>query len=145
MLQEIVIKLELDSTSSTGVRLCLGEISSEELYRVCREAAHVRTSVCAAAGQCPRARCVSPQPRCARHSDSTEPAPQGSGWEWGKRRARDCSGARAGRFSACFASLPRHGPRQQRGCSCTEAKHPPCVRASGISESAQSLKRLQTN
>lgn len=95
MLQEIVIKLELDSTSSTGVRLCLGEISSEELYRVCREAAHVRTSVCAAAGQCPRARCVSPQPTCAHHSESTEPALQGSAWEWGKRRARDCSGARA--------------------------------------------------
>lgn len=46
MLQEIVIKLELDSTSSTGVRLCLGEISSEELHRVCREAAQVHTSVC---------------------------------------------------------------------------------------------------
>lgn len=53
MLQEIVIKLELDSTSSTGVRLCLGEISSEELHRVCREAAQVHTSVCTAVGPCP--------------------------------------------------------------------------------------------
>lgn len=51
MLQEIVIKLELDSTSSTGVRLCLGEISSEELHRVCREAAQVHSSVCTAVGQ----------------------------------------------------------------------------------------------
>lgn len=51
VLQEIVIKLELDSTSSTGVRLCLGEISSEELHRVCREAAQVHTSVCTAVGR----------------------------------------------------------------------------------------------
>lgn len=51
VLQEIVIKLELDSTSSTGVRLCLGKISSEELHRVCGEAAPVCTSVCAAVGQ----------------------------------------------------------------------------------------------
>lgn len=50
VLQEIVIKLELDSTSSTGVRLCLGEMSSEELHRVCREAAQVHTSVCTAVG-----------------------------------------------------------------------------------------------
>lgn len=85
MLQEIVIKLELDSTSSTGVRLCLGEISSEELYRVCREAAHVHTSVCTVAGQRLRARPLSPQPTCARHSGSREPNPQGSGWDPGKR------------------------------------------------------------
>lgn len=51
VLQEIVIKLELDSTSSTGVRLCLGKISSEELHRVCGESAPVCTSVCAAVGQ----------------------------------------------------------------------------------------------
>lgn len=51
VLQEIVIKLELDSTSSTGVRLCLGEISSEELHRVCREAAQVHSSVCTAVGR----------------------------------------------------------------------------------------------
>lgn len=37
--QEIVIKLELDSTSSTGVRFCSEEISSEQLYRICREIA----------------------------------------------------------------------------------------------------------
>lgn len=43
-----------------------------------------------------------------------------------------------------FASLPRHGPRQW-SCQSTEAKHLPCVHASGISESVQSLKRLQTN
>lgn len=85
VLQEIVIKLELDSTSSTGVRLCLGEISSEELHRVCREAAHVHTSVCTVAGRHLRARSSSPQPTCARHSGSLEPNPQGSGCDSGKR------------------------------------------------------------
>lgn len=84
VLQEIVIKLELDSTSSTGVRLCLGEISSEELYRVCREAAHVHTSVCTVAGQCLRARSLSPQPMCAHHSSSVDLNPQGSGCDSGK-------------------------------------------------------------
>lgn len=67
VLQEIVIKLELDSTSSTGVRLCLGEISSEELHRVCRK----------------QHRCI---PQCVqlwgRAWHSSAPAWAGLGWPW---------------------------------------------------------------
>lgn len=82
VLQEIVIKLELDSTSSTGVRLCLGEISSEELHRVCREAAYVHTSVCTVAGQRPVVSVTSAHVRTPQQLLRTKP--EGSGCDLGR-------------------------------------------------------------